>query len=187
MSTSNSGKIFQAQRSDFHCTSLFSASHADEFRLPLPVGAFPSFAFVFLLATLRSSDFHSSCSSSSDSTLTIGINGAQSGGRVTGVTVVSCFGTEVVQKLFLENLVKDSDLVSNGNPVTIEYALGMNGVEVNLRMDLPAMLLVCKVEYVNKDNNSQISVVANTQQRIVLEEQRSGAQSCEQLKTMPMK
>ena len=73
---------------------------------------------------------------------------------MTGVTVVSCFGTKVVQKLFLENLVKDSDLVSNGNPVTIEYALGMNGVEVNLRMDLPAMLLVCKVEYVNKDNNS---------------------------------
>ena len=73
---------------------------------------------------------------------------------MTGVTVVSCFGTEVVQKLFLENLVKDSELVSNGNPVTAEYALAMNGVEVNLQMDLPAMLFDCKVEYVKKNKNS---------------------------------
>lgn len=134
-------KMLQKQHSDFHCTSLFSASHADEFRLPLPVGVLPSLTRVFLLATLRSKDFHSSCNSSSESTFVIGINGAYSSGRVglIGGTGVSCFGTEDVQKLFPRAWLDDGVMMKDGILVTLEKAFRMRGITVSLQMDFPAM------------------------------------------------
>ena len=57
----------------FKSDQLFSASHADALRLDRPLGPLPSLGLSFLLDTLLSKHFHSSCNSSSDSTSVIGV------------------------------------------------------------------------------------------------------------------